>query len=233
MNNYKLLCYNNISFNGDCMKKINIIYEDKEILVVNKPSKLLTISDGKNDNNLYSMVRSYVKKQHKSNKIFIVHRLDRDTSGVIIFSKTENMKRYLQDNWNKIARREYIAILEGKLKNKNGVIKEYLAEDKNHFVYATKNKKGLYAETEYEVLNYFNNHTVVRINIITGRKNQIRVGFSNLGYPIIGDKKYGSKINNLHRLALHASKLTLKIKNRDYIFEAKLPIEFRKYVETK
>lgn len=215
------------------MKKLNIIYEDKEILVVDKPSKLLTISDGKTENTLYSMARSYVKKQHKSNKIFIVHRLDRDTSGAVVFSKNENMKKYLQENWNKIAKREYIAILEGKLNIKKGVIKNYLLEDKNHFVYATKNKKGQCAETEYEVLNHFNNYTVVKINIITGRKNQIRVGFSNLGYPIIGDKKYGSKINNLHRLALHAYKLTLKIKNKDYLFETKLPIEFKKYVETR
>lgn len=215
------------------MKKMNIIYEDKELLVVDKPSKLLTISDGKSDNTLYSMAREYVKKQHKSNKIFIVHRLDKDTSGIVVFAKSEKMKKYLQDNWNKIAKREYIAILDGKLKTKKGIIKEYLLEDKNHFVYASKNGKGVYAETEYEVLNYFRNFTVVKVNIITGRKNQIRVGFSNLDKPIVGDKKYGSSRNPIHRLGLHAYKLTLKIDDREYIFETKLPLEFKNYVIKK
>lgn len=211
------------------MKKMTIIYEDKNLLVIDKPSKLLTISDGKSNHTLYSMAYDYVKKQHKSNKIFIVHRLDKDTSGVVVFAKSEKMKRYLQDNWNLIAKREYIAILDGKLITKKGIIKEYLLEDKNHFVYASRSKKGLYAETEYEVLNYLKNFTVVKINILTGRKNQIRVGFSNLEKPIVGDKKYGSKRNPIQRLGLHAYKLTLKIKDREYIFQTKLPLEFKNY----
>lgn len=211
------------------MKKMDIIYEDKELLVINKPSKLLTISDGKKNNTLYSMARSYVKKQHKSNKIFIVHRLDKDTSGIVIFAKNEKLKKYLQDNWNKITKREYIAILEGKLKNKNGVIKEYLKETKTHKVYATKNKLGEYAETHYEVINYTNHNTLVKINIKTGKKNQIRVGFSNLGHPIIGDKKYGAKTNPLKRLGLHASSLNIIINSKNYEFICKVPDCFKKY----
>ena len=213
------------------MKKLDIIYEDKELLVVNKPSKLLTISDGKTDHTLYSMAREYVKKQHKSNKIFIVHRLDRDTSGIVVFAKNETIKKYLQDNWNKITNREYIAILEGKLNTKKGVIKEYLLEDKTHRVYASKNKRGEYAETSYEVINYTINNTVVKINIKTGKKNQIRVGLSNLGYPIVGDRKYGSVTNPLKRLGLHASKLDIKINNKEFNFEAFIPKEFLKYLK--
>ncbi len=211
------------------MKKLDIIYEDKELLVVNKPAKMLTISDGKCDDTLYSMARAYVKKQHKSNKIFIVHRLDRDTSGVLLFAKNENLKKYLQDNWNKIANREYIAILESKLKTKTGVIKEYLKEDKTHRVYASKNKTGEYAETHFEVISYTNNNTLVKISIKTGKKNQIRVGFSNLGNPIIGDKKYGSKTNPINRLGLHATCLKLSFKNKNYEFSSKIPKEFLKY----
>lgn len=211
------------------MKKMDIIYEDKELLVINKPSKLLTISDGKKNNTLYSMARSYVKKQHKSNKIFIVHRLDKDTSGIVIFAKNEKLKKYLQDNWNKITKREYIAILEGKLKNKNGVIKEYLKETKTHRVYATKNKSGEYAETHYEVINYTNHNTLVKINIKTGKKNQIRVGFSNLGHSIVGDKKYGAKTNPIKRLGLHASSLNITINNKNYEFICKVPDCFKKY----
>lgn len=214
------------------MRKMDIVYEDKELLVVNKPSKLLTISDGKTNHTLYSMAYDYIKKQHKQNKIFIVHRLDRDTSGIVVFAKNERVKFYLQDNWNNIVKREYIAVLEGKLSQKKGIIKDYLYEDKNHFVHVSKNKKGLLAQTEYEVLDYFDNNTTVKINILTGRKNQIRASFSNIGHSILGDKKYGSK-NNYNRLYLHAYKLSFVFKNKEYVFESKIPKELEKYLGNK
>lgn len=210
------------------MKKMDIIYEDKELLVVNKPSKLLTISDGKTDHTLYSMAYDYIKKQHKKNKIFIVHRLDRDTSGIVIFAKTEKIKLYLQNNWNNIVKREYIAILDGILQNRKGILKEYLYEDKNHFVHVSKNKKGDLAITEYEVINYYKNYTIVKINIKTGKKNQIRASFSNIGYPVLGDKKYGK--SNGDRLYLHAYKLILNYNNKEYIFEIQIPLEFKKFI---
>ncbi len=211
------------------MQKLNIIYENQELLVVNKPPKLLTISDGKTTNTLYSMAKDYVKKQRKSNKIFIVHRLDKDTSGVVVFAKNEKLKKYLQANWLNITKRKYIAILEGKLPNKRGVIKEYLRENKFHQVYASS--QGEYAETKYKVINYKFNNTLVNIEIITGKKNQIRVGFSNLGYPIVGDKKYGSATNPFHRLGLHAISLELNLNKQEYLFEAKLPKEFKPYIK--
>lgn len=213
------------------MKKLDIIYEDKNLLVVNKPSKMLTISDGKSDDTLYSMARNYVKKQHKSNKIFIVHRLDKDTSGVIVFAKSEKVKKYLQANWNDIAKREYIGIVEGKILKDKGIIKEYLKEDKTHRVYATKNKLGDLAETYYEVLNKNNKYSVVKIIIKTGKKHQIRVGFSNLGHPILGDKLYGSKNNNIKRLALHASLLELKMPDKTYHFASKIPEYFTSFLK--
>ena len=211
------------------MKKLDIIYEDKNILVVNKPNKMLTISDNTNALTLYEMARDYVKKKHKSNKIFIVHRLDKDTSGVILFAKTEEVKNKLQSNWNTIANRSYIAILEGNVKENKGVIKNYLLEDSTHKAYVSKNKKGEYAETHYEVINRTGKNTVVKVNIKTGKKNQIRVAFSNLGYPIIGDKKYGSKTNPIKRLGLHADKLKIKLNDKEYEFIAKLPKEFVKF----
>lgn len=213
------------------MKKLDIIYEDKEILVVNKPAKILTISDGKTNHTLYSEAREYVKKQHKSNKIFIVHRLDKDTSGVILFAKNEELKKELQANWNNITKRNYLAILEGHLKTKEGIIKEYLKEDKTHRVYATKKGEGEYAETIYQVLNETKNNTLVSINIKTGKKNQIRVAFSNLGTPIIGDKKYGSLTNPLKRLGLHAHVLKIKIHGKEYEFLSKIPQSFNYYVK--
>ena len=211
------------------MKKLDIIYEDKNILVVNKPSKMLTISDGTNASTLYKMAREYVKKKHKSNKIFIVHRLDKDTSGVVLFAKTEEIKKELQNNWNDLADREYIAILEGNLKEEKGVIKNYLLEDRTHKVYISKNKKGEYAETHFEVINRTNKNTVVRIFIKTGKKNQIRVAFASLNHPIIGDKKYGSKSNPIKRLGLHASKLIIQMDDKEQEFCSKLPDNFTPY----
>lgn len=208
------------------MKKMDIIYEDKDLLVVNKPAKLLTISDGKTDYTLYSMARDYVKKQHKANKIFIVHRLDKDTSGIVVFAKSERVKNFLQNNWNSIVKREYIAILEGKIKEKKGLLSYYLYEDKNHFVHVSNIKKGYLSKTEYEVIKQNDNYTYVLINILTGRKNQIRASFSFLGYPIVGDKKYGLKKRKANRLYLHAYKLSFKMNNRDYLFESPISKEF-------
>ncbi len=212
------------------MEKLDIIFENKEIIVVNKPPKMLTISDGKTTNTLYSRVRDYVKKQHKSNKVFIVHRLDKDTSGVILFAKNERLKQELQNNWHNLTKRYYIGILEGVLPEDNGLIKEYLKETKTHLVYASKNKKGDYAETKYQVLTKTKHNTSILIEIMTGRKNQIRVGFHNLGYPIIGDKKYHSTTNPLNRLGLHAYILKITINNKEYEFVAPIPKDFKKYL---
>lgn len=211
------------------MKKLDIIYEDKELLVVNKPSGILTIRDNKNSINLYEEVSSYVKKQHKSNKVFIVHRLDKDTSGVIVFAKNEKVKRDLQDNWDK-SKRIYIALTEGVPNKNKGIIKEYLSVNKANFVYKSNEKIGKYAETHYQVINKYKDIGVLKVDIKTGRKNQIRVGLAGLNSPIVGDKKYGSKINPLKRMGLHAYSLSFKYKNREYNFRAKLPIEFKKYI---
>ena len=207
------------------MKKLDIIFEDKKYLVINKESHLLTINVDKGFKpNLYSEVRDYMYKQNKNVKIFIVHRLDKDTSGCIIFAKGEDTKKYLQDNWDNYTR-EYICVVHGEIKE-NGVIKEYLAENKMHNVYATTKDKGLLAITEYEVLDHNKNYSVLKVNIKTGRKNQIRVGLNNLGHPILGDKKYGIK-DNEKNLLLHASRLVIDDKE----FNAKLPKYFDKYIK--
>lgn len=207
------------------MKKLDIIYEDKELLVINKPPKTLTIATEKNkENNLYYEARSYVKKQNSKNKIFIVHRLDEQTSGVILFAKNENLKHLLQKDWGKYYR-EYIAIVEGKLTGK-GIIKSYLKEAKNLMVYSTSDKKnGKLAITEFESLKSNKNYSLLKINILTGRKNQIRVHLSDLGHPIVGDKKYKAKTNIIHRLGLHAFKLKIihPITKKELLFEAKIP----------
>ena len=207
------------------MKKMNIVFENKNLLVVEKEPHVLTIAtEKKEEHTLYREASAYVKKQYPKNKIFIVHRLDKDTSGLVIFAKNQDTKNELQNNWDKV-KREYIAIVEGKVPKQKDVLESYLVEDKTYNVYSTKDpKKGKLAITEYEVLKQNNNFSLLKINIKTGRKNQIRVQLSDIGHPIVGDKKYNSKTNILKRLALHANLIEYK----DYHFETKYPKEFNK-----
>ncbi len=217
-------------------KKLDIIYEDKEMIVINKPSKQLCISTSKgSENTLYREVSDYVKKQNPRNKIFIVHRLDRDTSGVVLFAKNEILKKQLQDNWDKLAvTREYVAIVDGVMPKKNDCLKDYLKESKTLQVFVTDDtKNGKLAITNYQVLNTNKIYSMLKININTGRKNQIRVQLANIEHPIVGDKKYKSRNNPLGRLALHASKLEIinpKTKKK-MVFSCKEPVIFNKMFE--
>lgn len=192
--------------------KLEIIYEDDDIIVVNKPNGILSIATNKErELTMYHLVMNYLKSKNKNNKVFIIHRLDKDTSGVIMFAKSEKIKNLFQKNWNDIViERKYYAVVEGTLKNKRGIIKSYLKEDKNYIVYSSNdNINGKLAITEYEVIKSNEKYSLIDINIKTGRKNQIRVHLSDLGKPIIGDKKYGSKVNPINRLALHAYKIKI------------------------
>lgn len=211
------------------MKKLKIIYEDKNLLVIDKEPHLLTISTPKEKNRtLYHEASEYVKKQYPKNKIFIVHRLDKETSGIIIFAKNKDVQEKLQSNWDKTTR-EYIAIVEGSLNDKHKVLKDYLFETKSLDVYVTKDpKKGKLAITEYEVLKEKNNYSLLKINIKTGRKNQIRAQLASIKHPLLGDKKYNSHSNPLKRLCLHATRIELIYNNKTYTFESPIPKEFNK-----
>lgn len=209
------------------MKKLNIIYEDKSLLVVDKePNKLTISTENEKINTLYHEARLYVKKQYPKNKIFIVHRLDKDTSGLIIFAKSEAVKNELQNNWNDVTR-EYFAIVHGQMPKKEDTLINYLNEDKNLKVSITNNPKyGKKAITHYEVIKSNKKYSLLKISIKTGRKNQIRIQLSNIGNPIVGDKKYGSIENPLRRLCLHAS----LIKYKNYTFESDIPKTFNKLI---
>ena len=208
-----------------------IIFEDEHLLVVDKPSGLLTIATNKEkEKTLYHMVREYVKQNNKNNKIFIVHRLDKDTSGIVIFSKDEKTKKDLQDNWNDYVRlREYVTVVHGKLNKKENKIVEYLKETKTHLVYASKNKEGKEAITNYKVIKESADYSLVQVLIETGRTNQIRVAFSNLGHPIVGDNKYGIK-DKEKRLFLHANRLKIyyPVIKKEILFEIATPQDFKK-----
>lgn len=209
--------------------KLNIVYEDKFIVVVEKPSKLLTIStNNEKERTLFHKVIVYEKAKNKNNKVFIVHRLDKDTSGLILFAKSERIKKLLQDNWNDQVKRKYLAIVEGKLDKSRGVIKSYLNETKTLKTYSSE-KDGKLAITKYNVLDKNKNYSLLDIEILTGRKNQIRVHMNDIGHPIIGDKKYGAKTNPLGRLGLHAYYLEFNhpITNQKVILECKEPKIFK------
>ena len=207
---------------------LNIIYEDKDIIVVNKPYNLLTISTEKEKNKtLYNIVSNYVKQKNKNNKIFIIHRLDKDTSGIVMFAKNEKIKELYQKNWNDIVKnRCYFAIVNGIMKEKEKIIKSYLIEDKNKIVHSTGSKNGKIAITSYKVIKEKDNMSLLDINILTGRKNQIRVHMKENNTPILGDTKYG--INKDKRMYLHAYKLELiNPKTKKLMsFETNIPEEF-------
>ena len=208
------------------MKKLDIVYEDKNIIVINKPSNLLTIATTKDKyNNLYRKVSEYVKKQNKNNKIFIIHRLDKETSGLVVFAKNRDSKIKLQNVW-KDTKREYLALLEGNVKENSNTLKLYLDEDANHYVYVSKDKTKDLAINHYEVLH---------INILTGKKNQIRVSMRHIHHPIVGDKKYGSKTNPYRRLMLHAASLEFinPTNNKKIKLEADIPKVFLKGIENE
>jgi len=191
---------------------LSILYEDRDILVVDKISGLLTIGTEKvRENTAYYLLNEYVKKGNlkSKNRIFIVHRLDRDTSGVIIFAKHENAKNFLQDEWQGFEKK-YYAVINGTLAEKEGVITSYLAENSVHRMYSVADpEKGKLARTGYKVLKESGRYSLLEIDLLTGRKNQIRVHFSEKGCPVAGDKKYGKKERGIKRLALHAASLTI------------------------
>lgn len=193
-------------------KKLDIIYEDKEILVVNKPSGILTVSTPKEkEKTLFHEVSDYVKKSNPKAKVFIIHRLDKDTSGIVMFAKNQNVKYAYQNAWdNLVLKRGYTAVVDGVLEKKKDSIKSYLKETKTLLVYSSNDKKnGKLAVTNYNVTKESKRYSMLNIDIKTGRKNQIRVHMKDIDHPILGDKKYGNKKNPVNRLMLHAGELVI------------------------
>lgn len=232
--------YNYVLCDGDVVEinkkkannNINIIYEDNDIIVIDKPSKILTISN-KNEkvNTLYRMVSDYLKKEHK--KVFIIHRLDFDTSGIIMFAKSQRVQKLYQDNWNDLAKiREYTAIVDGITANK-GHIESYLKQTKTLLVYSSKNKDGLLAITDYEKIGGNSKYSMLKILISTGRRNQIRCHMADIGHPILGDYRYKCKINPIDRLCLHANRLEIinPITKELMVFNSNIPKEFNSIIK--
>jgi RluA family pseudouridine synthase len=217
---------------------LSILYEDQDILVVDKIHGLLTISTERvREETAYYRLNAYVRKGNSKskNRIFIVHRLDRDTSGILVFAKNEQAKQYLQAEWQGFTK-TYYAVVRGTFARKEGIITSYLTENAMHHVYSVADPQhGKLAKTGYKVLRESKMYSLLEIALLTGRKNQIRVHLSEFGCPVVGDKKYGvqAKEKGMKRLALHAAALTIvhPSTHETMTFETPVPAYFESLVQ--
>lgn len=212
---------------------INIVYEDNDILVINKPNGLLTIeSDHEKSDTAYKLVLEYMAQKDKHARCFQVHRLDKETSGLLLFTKSYELKELLSKNWNTLVKeRGYVAVVEGKMPKKEDQIINWLKETDTHLMYnSNKNGDGLKAVTNYKVVKETLKYSLLNVTIETGRKNQIRVAMADLGHPVVGDDKYGTPSDPLKRLGLHAATLKFKhpITKEIMYFKAETPAIFKK-----
>lgn len=209
----------------------SIIYEDEHLIVIDKHAGILSIATDKEKKyNAYNFLSRHVKYENPDNKIFVVHRLDRDTSGLMMYAKSPEIQKSLQDNWNDIiTERTYIAIAEGLVKDDQGTIKSYLHENKNLLVYSNDNPtNGKLAITNYKVIKRSKEFTMLEVRLDTGRKNQIRVHMQDIGHSLIADKKYGATTNPIGRLGLHSRVLGFihPVSKESLRFQTAIPRKF-------
>jgi len=206
-----------------------IIYEDDYFLAINKPAGLLSVQSDKERESAYFYALDYIREKDKRARLYILHRIDKETSGVLVFCKDIKLHSKLKMHWNEdVKLREYYCLCEGKLNEKQGTLVNYLKENTNNLVYVSNDKRGKKAITNYEVIAQSKNKSLLRVWIDTGRKNQIRVQLAHLGHPILGDDKYGDS-ESFKRLALHASALHfINPETKQLIrLKAALPKEFQ------
>ncbi len=212
-----------------------ILHEDRDILVVDKPPGLLTMAtDRNNTQTAYFILMDYIRKGYAKsrNRIFIVHRLDRDTSGILIFAKSREAKLRLQEHW-KETKKKYLAVVHGRCERKSETITTYLAENKAQFVYSTSDAaRGKLSRTAYTVLKQTKDFALLEVDLLTGRKNQIRVHLAGIGHPVVGDEKYGKGDRGHARLALHARSISFKhpFSGERLTFETEVPEYFNRLV---
>ena len=212
---------------------LDIVYEDDHILIVNKKNGILTMAtDRERKRTAYFVLSEYLKSQDSQNRIFIVHRLDRETSGLLMFAKSMEIQHRLQKNWAEmVLERKYVAVVGGCPELEEGTVKSYLKENKAHIMYSTYDEDGDYAATKYKVLKYSRTKSLVELELLTGRKNQIRVHMKDLGCPIIGDKKYGGEPSDMRRVALHAYRIRFihPVTEKEMLFDTGIPSRFQKF----
>lgn len=189
--------------------QIDIVYEDNSLIVINKAAGLLSMATERiREKTAYHLLSDYLKQKDPRNRIFILHRLDRETSGLMMFAKKPEIQESLQNHWEEaILERKYVAVVEGRPKQESGTIRSYITENATFIVHKTNAKEGKLAITHYRLVKSNPQFSLLELELETGRKNQIRVHMQEMGTPVTGDKKYGARYNPLNRLALHAFKL--------------------------
>ena len=219
--------------------KLKVIYEDDDLIVVEKKEGLLTVAThpGSVETTAFSILKAYVRKQNPRNGIYVVHRLDRETSGVLVFAKSQDLQHYMRTYWRElVTQRTYIAVAEGVLPKKEDTIKTWFTEDKrNAVVYSSPvDDGGDLAITHYKVLKSSDDYSLVELHLETGRTNQIRVHLQSIGHSVVGDRKYGHGLeaSPIDRLCLHAKVLEFihPVTEQKVHFEAPVPKAFYKLV---
>jgi len=211
--------------------RIRIVFEDKSVIVVDKPPGLLTMAtDTERTKTVYAALRAHLNRKKPPEQLFIVHRLDREASGLLVFAKSLQAKQRLQDQFKEhTAGRRYVAVVEGRVKADDFTVRSYLAENSAYRVYSTQDKRiGKLAVTHVHVLKRAAKTTFLEVRLETGRKHQIRVHLAEQGHPVVGDKNYGTGFNPIRRLALHGAHLDFKHPNTDKFmtFDAQYPATF-------
>jgi len=212
---------------------LRIVHEDADLIVIDKASGLLSMaSETEKQKTAYHMLSEYVKKFDPKNLIFIVHRLDRETSGLMMFAKSKRVQEALQKDWNEaIIERSYVAIVEGCIEKPEGTVTSWLKENKAMVMYSSQvPDDGLKAITHYKVLKSNKLFSLLDVKLETGRKNQIRVHMKDIGFPVTGDKKYGAQLNPVGQMGLHARVLSFKhpVTGRALRFDTPIPLKFQK-----
>lgn len=215
-----------ISYHG-----LKIIFEDEYLIVIDKKEGMLSIATNKSkDQTAYSILSDHVKRYDPRNKIFVIHRLDRETSGIMMFAKNQEVQKLVQESWGPTTKeRTYVAVVQGVMDPPFGTYSSYLVESKALIVHSSQNKNfGVFAETHYETIKANKYLTLLKLNLETGRKNQIRVHMQDLGHSIIGDEKYGATKSPIGRLGLHALSLAFEhpITKELHKFESPIPVSF-------
>jgi tRNA pseudouridine32 synthase/23S rRNA pseudouridine746 synthase/23S rRNA pseudouridine1911/1915/1917 synthase len=217
-------------------KGFEILHEDRDIIVGNKAPGFLTVAALWNrDKTVHSALNQYVRKGSLQSRkcVYVVHRLDQDTSGVLIFAKTREAQSFLKEDWKSTVK-TYYAVVRGSLVQKSGTISSYLFEDDEYKVHVTSDRtKGKLAHTAYSVLAETKTFSLVKIDLLTGKKNQIRVHFAGQGHPVVGDVKYGAKGERGGRLALHAYSISFNhpFTKERLTFQARVPDYFKQWVD--
>jgi tRNA pseudouridine32 synthase/23S rRNA pseudouridine746 synthase/23S rRNA pseudouridine1911/1915/1917 synthase len=220
---------------GHRLRGLTLLHEDKDIIVVEKPCGLPSISTGRDaTRTVHSILNDYVRKgsSRSPNRVYIVHRLDRDTSGILILAKSESAKAFLQEQWGE-TEKHYLTVVHGVVTPQTGTISSYLAENSALTVYSTADQQvGKLSHTAFTVLKTFRNLSLLDIHLLTGRKHQIRVHLSERGNPVVGDRKYGKRGDSHATLALHARSLSVThpFSGKRLSFETAIPDSFIRLV---